>query len=305
MNPLPSDRSKVLVIGEALVDIVRSSDGSREFPGGSPLNVAFGLARLGVPTTLQTRFGRDQRGDLIRRHLADPGVELWPGSDDAARTSTAVASLGEDGAATYEFDIDWDVAPIDVPAEFGAVHAGSIAAFLEPGASAVRSTLASASGSALVTFDPNIRPALVGSRESAVATFEQTVRRADVVKLSDEDAEWLYPGSGVDGVLRRVLDLGAGLAVCTLGAAGSRLRTADSAVSVPAIPVTVADTIGAGDSFMSCLIAELLKRVERPGRLDEGELTAVGKAAVLAAAITVGRPGAQPPTAAELDAAAG
>jgi fructokinase len=304
MNPLPSDRPGVLVLGEALVDIVRSADGDREFPGGSPLNVAFGLARLGIRTTLQTRFGRDARGELLRRHLTGAGVELWPGSDEAARTSTAIANLGADGAARYEFDIAWDVEPIGAPAGFAAVHAGSIAAFLEPGATAVRSTLAAASGSALVTFDPNIRPALVGSRESALAAFEQTVGLADVVKLSDEDAEWLYPGSAADAVLQRVLDLGAGMAVCTLGARGARLRTRESAVSVPAIPVTVADTIGAGDSFMSCLIAELLKRAPGPDALDPAELTALGEAAVLAAAITVGRPGAQPPTAAELAAAA-
>jgi fructokinase len=303
MSAPTSDRPGVLVLGEALVDIVRSPDGVREFPGGSPLNVAFGLARLGFPTTLQTRFGQDERGQLVRRHLSGAGVELWPGSDEAPRTSTAVASLGTGGAATYTFDIDWDVEPIREPAGFAAVHAGSIAAFLEPGATAVRSTLAAASSSALITFDPNIRPALVGSRESAIAAFEETVALADVVKLSDEDAEWLYPDSGVDAVLQRILDLGAGLAVCTLGADGGRLRTRQSAVSVPARRVTVADTIGAGDSFMSCLIAELLKRTEAPARLDEHELAAVGGAAVLAAAITVSRPGAQPPTATELQTA--
>jgi fructokinase len=229
-------------------------------------------------------------------------VELWPGSNDAARTSTAVANLGEDGAARYEFDIDWDVRPIVVPPGYRAVHAGSIAAFLEPGAAAVRDTLATASGSALVTFDPNIRPALVGDRTSALATFEQTARLADVVKLSDEDARWLYPESDVDGVLTRLLELGVSLAVCTLGAEGARLRTRESAIDVPAVRVSVADTIGAGDSFMSCLIAELLERsATRPGDLAANELTAVGRAAVHAAAVTVSRPGAHPPTAAELD----
>jgi fructokinase len=295
--------ARVLVVGEALVDIVQSENGRAVHPGGSPLNVAYGLARLGVPTTLLTRFGRDPHGDLIGQHLAHGGVQLWPGSDEAARTSSALARIGADGAAEYEFDIDWDVQPIGDPAGFRAVHAGSIAAFLEPGAAAVRSTLAAASATALVTFDPNIRPALVGSRASALAAFEQTVRLAEVVKLSDEDAEWLYPGSGVDAVLQQLLDLGAGLAVCTLGANGARLRTRESAVRVPAMSVTVADTIGAGDSFMSCLIAELLDRSTPPGDLSAEELTAVGTAAVLAAAITVSRPGAQPPTAAELRAA--
>ena len=300
MNPPPPDRTSVLVIGEALVDIVRSGDGSREHPGGSPLNVAYGLARLGIPTTLQTRFGRDQRGELIRAHLAGAGVELWPGSDDAARTSTALARLEEDGAARYEFDIDWDMPPVAVPSAYRAVHAGSIATFLEPGASAVRETLAAASGTALVTFDPNIRPALVGERGAALATFEETVRLAQVVKLSDEDARWLYPDSDLDGVLARLLDLGPGLAVCTLGADGARLATRALTVSVPALRVTVADTIGAGDSFMSCLIAELLTHSAAPGDLGAAELTAVGTAAVRAAAITVSRPGAQPPTAVEL-----
>ncbi|MDQ4138189.1 MAG: carbohydrate kinase, partial [Actinomycetota bacterium] len=301
MTDVPTnDVPRVLVIGEALVDIVRSQDGVREFPGGSPLNVAYGLARLGIPTTLQTRIGRDRHGELIREHLAAAGVELWPGSEGAPRTSTAIARLGDDGAASYEFDIRWDVEPIGAPA-FRAVHAGSIAAFLEPGARAVRETLAAASSTALVTFDPNIRAALVGSRESALATFAETVRLADVVKLSDEDAEWLYPeADDVDAVLQRVLDLGATLAVCTLGAAGARLRTQELAVGVPAVQVQVADTIGAGDSFMSCLIAELLRQSASPGKLGAEELDAVGRAAVRAAAITVSRPGAQPPSAEEL-----
>jgi fructokinase len=294
-------RASVLVVGEALVDIVQSADGARELPGGSPLNVAYGLARLGFPTTLQTRFGRDAHGELIAAHLASGGVELWPGSDEAERTSTALARLGADGAASYDFDIRWDVQPVDVPPVFRAVHAGSIATFLEPGATAVRRTLADAAASALVSFDPNIRPALVGSHESAVTAFEETAALADVVKLSDEDAEWLYPGSDVDEVLLRVLELGADLAVCTLGAAGARLRTGEHAVQVPAVPVTVADTIGAGDSFMSCLLAEVLQRPVPPAELVASELSSVGGSAVLAAAITVSRRGAQPPTAQELD----
>ncbi|MFC0680503.1 carbohydrate kinase [Lysobacter korlensis] len=301
MTSVPAtDPPSVLVVGEALVDIVRAPDGDREFPGGSPLNVAFGLARLGIATTLQTRIGRDAHGERVRGHLGSAGVALWPGSEDAPRTSTAVARIGADGTASYEFDIRWDVEPIAVPPVFSAVHAGSIAAFLEPGATAVRRTLAGAAGSALVTFDPNIRPALVGARQSALAAFEETVGLAGVVKLSDEDAEWLYPGSDVDDVLARVLDLGADLAVCTLGAAGARLRTRAHAVNVPAVRVPVADTIGAGDSFMSCLLAELLQRDDPPRELDSAALSAVGAMAVRAAAITVGRPGAQPPTAAEL-----
>jgi fructokinase len=296
-----SNLPSVLVVGEALVDIVRAPDGDRAFPGGSPLNVAFGLARLGVATTLQTRIGHDPHGELVREHLASAGVALWPGSEDAPRTSTAIAHIGADGMASYDFDIHWDVQPIPVPPEFDAVHAGSIAAFLEPGATAVRRTLGGASGTALVTFDPNIRPALVGSHRSAVDAFEETVGLAAVVKLSDEDAEWLYPELDADGVLSRLLDLGADLAVCTLGAAGARLRTRAHAVSVPAVRVSVADTIGAGDSFMSCLVAQLLQRPEAPAELDAEGLTAVGATAVRAAAITVGRPGAQPPSAAELE----
>ena len=127
---------RALVVGEALIDVVRAADGtSDEHPGGSPANVALGLARLGRQVDLLTWFGQDAHGDLLRGHLGGNGVTISPGSDSADHTSVATATLDADGAASYDFDLSWHVperwtAPVTPPA---VVHTGSIAAVLEPG----------------------------------------------------------------------------------------------------------------------------------------------------------------------------
>jgi len=303
-NPA-GESADVVVIGEALIDVVSSSDGTAspttvEHPGGSPANVAYGLGRLGVRTGLLTSIGDDERGAAIARHLASAGVTLLPGSTSASRTASATATLAPDGSASYEFDITWDLAPV-APAYLPRVlHTGSIASFLSPGASAVRTLLEQSYRETLVTYDPNIRPALLGSHAQALAIFEDLVPLTDVVKLSDEDADWLYPGLGLDEAAGRVLELGAGLAVVTRGAEGSLLATPATRLHVPAVRTVVADTIGAGDSYMAALIYGLLSRSS--DGLAPAVLEILGRTASKAAAITVSRPGANPPTAEELAA---
>lgn len=290
----------VIVIGEALVDVVASPTGPIEHPGGSPMNVAYGLGRLGVSTALLTSLGDDARGGAIEAHLRRAGVELLPGSKSAARTASATATLAADGSATYDFDVSWDL-PAVAPAHLPRVlHTGSIATFLAPGATAVRALLEQSHRECLVTYDPNIRPALLGSQAQARNIFEDLVPLTDVVKLSDEDAAWLYPGVSLEAAAARILTLGAGLAVVTRGGEGSLLATPATQLFIPAIRSTVADTIGAGDSYMAALIYGLLSR--RTEGLGRDVLTSIGKTASKAAAITVRRPGANPPTAAELAA---
>lgn len=281
-----------LVLGEALVDIVLSPTAEpARFPGGSPLNVAVGLARLGVPTRLHTAIGEDADGRLIRDHVAASGVTLTPESVRPGHTSVAEATIGPDGAATYDFRISWDLSPID-PAGADLVHTGSIGAVLAPGADVVEETLARATG--LVSFDPNVRPALMGDRDAAVARVERFVRLADVVKASDEDLAWLYPGASIDSVLERWLASGPRLVAVTAGGAGARALTEAGVVTVPVPPTTVVDTIGAGDSFMAALVADVLDR----GFSDPlGSLTFAARCA----AITVSRAGANPPRRDELD----
>ncbi|MEJ1115874.1 carbohydrate kinase [Paenarthrobacter sp. CCNWLY172] len=290
----------VLVIGEALVDIVNTREGTISYPGGSPANVAYGLGRLGVPTGLLTAIGEDEHGTAITTHLHSAGVRLLPGSTSLERTATATATLATDGSASYEFDIRWELAPV-APATIPKVlHTGSIATFLAPGAATVRTLLEQSHDSCLVTYDPNIRPALLGSHAEAKQIFEDLLPLTDVIKLSDEDAHWLYPASSLDDVASRLLNHGARLAVITRGAEGALLATPGARLNVPSAKTHVADTIGAGDSYMAALIFELLARGEKA--FASPALESIGQTAALAAAITVSRAGATPPTSDELQA---
>ncbi|WP_115790139.1 carbohydrate kinase family protein [Arthrobacter silvisoli] len=295
-----ANSADVVVIGEALIDVVTTSNGTVEHPGGSPANVAYGLGRLGVRASLLTSIGDDERGAAISRHLSSAGVSLLPGSISAGRTASATATLASDGSASYEFDISWELAPV-APASLPRIlHTGSIASFLSPGAGAVRTLLEQSYRETLVTYDPNIRPALLGTHAEALTIFEDLVPLTDVVKLSDEDARWLYPGLGLDDAADRILGLGADLAVITRGAEGSLLATPANRLHVPAVKTVVADTIGAGDSYMAALIYGLLSRSS--DGLAPAVLELLGRTASKAAAITVSRPGANPPTTEELAA---
>ncbi|WP_426005576.1 carbohydrate kinase family protein [Paenarthrobacter sp. NyZ202] len=293
--PEPLD---VVVVGEALIDIVQSPDGQTEYPGGSPANVAYGLGRLDVKTGLLTAIGRDERGDAIAAHLQSAGVVLLPGSKSLGKTATATASIAADGSAEYTFEIDWALAPLTLPYAPRILHTGSIATFLQPGASVVRSLLEQAQGGCMVTYDPNIRTDLLGSHHEALALFEELVPLTDVVKMSDDDARWLYPGKDLEDTANHLLSLGTGLAVVTQGPRGSLMAAPRMQLNVPAIPSSVADTIGAGDSYMSALIMGLLLRGS--DGLAPTVLERIGTTASMAASITVGRPGANPPTHREL-----
>lgn len=287
-----------LVVGEALADIVDSGEQSAVYPGGSPLNVAVGLARLGVATTLHTAIGDDPYGRMIGAHLRASGVTLSDASRTGGATSTAEARIGADGSASYRFEIEWAPRPFDT-AGFELVHTGSIGAALAPGAAHVLAGLASASArpTTLVSFDPNVRPALMGEQPAAQALAERFIALADIVKASDEDVAWLYPGADAEGVLRRWCALGARLAVITRGGAGAIALDAPAGapIEVAAPATTVVDTIGAGDSFMSGLLAAVLEH----GFDDTRALVTF---AARCAAITVSRAGAKPPTRAEVDA---
>lgn len=295
------------VIGEALIDVVVRPDGSTagEYPGGSPANVAVGLARLGHDTELVTRLGRDAYGDLVADHLTGNGVRLAPGTRDDAPTSTATARLGADGAATYTFRLTWDLPDLAVPGGTVCAHAGSIAAFLPPGAARVRTLLDAAAPYATISYDPNCRPDLQGTPDRARPQVESLVGRADVVRASTDDLAWLYPGRDPVDVARQWLGLGPGLIVVTYGADGAHGVTADADLHIPAPPSTAVDTVGAGDSFTSALLSGMSDTGLLGGRvppLGADALTGLLEHAARAAAITVSRRGADPPTRAELEA---
>jgi fructokinase len=291
----------VLVIGESLIDIVTAEGRPPiEVVGGSPANVALGLGRLGVSPRLLTALGDDDRGHRIADQLEESGVTIEPESWSLAQTSTASAHIRSHGGADYEFDIEW-VLPSPIRLRGAqAIHLGSIAAFLAPGADTLLSFVEQITGRALITFDPNIRPALVGSHASAMNRVMRLAARADVVKLSDEDAEWLWPSATAEDVADLLLHAGASLVAITLGGAGAIATTVDASVQIPAPKVDVVDTVGAGDTFMAALIRQLVVEPRLARNPTETELTRIIEFAAAAASLTVQRSGADLPTEVEV-----
>lgn len=302
---------ETLVVGEALIDIVQHPGVAPvEHVGGSPANVAIGLSRLGHRVELATHIGQDDRGRRISTLLDTEGVALTPGSTTASRTPTAAATIAADGGATYEFDLEWEVP--ELPAGPRHLHTGSIAAILEPGGSGVLAGVEAARPRATISYDPNLRPTLMGSAHDVRSRVEQLVGWSDVVKASEEDLDWLYDGTPVAEILRLWSRLGPGMIVVTRGGEGAvvTLPGTSEATSIDARKVDVVDTVGAGDSFMSGLLSGLLDAGLLGGttareRLRASNLPDVRPAverAVATSAITVSRAGADPPTRAELPA---
>lgn len=308
------------VIGEALVDVVqRPGAETAAHPGGSPMNVAVGVSRLGHQAQFIGRYGSDDHGKLIDEHLRASGVQLPVGADDK-KTSVAQANIGADGAAEYEFDIDWSLDGAaeklaEVATSASAVHVGSIGAMLEPGASTVLETVRKASATALISYDPNCRPTIVPDASVARNWAESIVRYSDVVKASDEDLLWLYPQRSIEESAKAWIELGASLVIVTRGELGPwalTRKTSPAGVAMPAYRVEVADTVGAGDSLMAALLAALMDR-DITGKGARAKLELLGKDeikgiltfAATAAGITVSRAGANPPTREELNTVLG
>lgn len=312
MTPAPlvaPTTEHVLVVGEALIDVVHRADGSiDEHPGGSLANVALTLGRLGRDARLATWIADDAHGDVIQAWLGDSQVALAPGSTGADSTSIAAARLDAHGAATYDFDLEWRVpAGTTADARTLAVHTGSIAAVLEPGASDVRALVAAARATATITYDPNARPALMGDPTDARPRIEALVALADVVKVSDEDLAWLVPDTDPVAVAHDWLALGPALIIVTFGGEGAIAVTPAGEQRVTAPRVTVIDTVGAGDSFMGALLDGLwdtgllgADHREALRTIDGNTLDGLLKRCVAVAAVTVSRAGANPPWLAEL-----
>ena len=300
--------ARILIAGEALTDIVVDADGARrEHPGGSPLNVAVALSRLGHDAHLLTAIGDDARGDAIRAHLDESGVQLTPASVRPGRTSTAEAVLDAHGAATYTFDLTWDPDTAGLPEAPDAVHTSSIAAVLEPGATTLSALLRSARGSSTISYDPNARPTLMGAPEDVRARIEENIALSDVVKASDEDVAWLYGTEDVEDVAASWRDLGPSLTVLTRGGDGAVAFSASGRVQVAPVQVEVVDTVGAGDTFSAGILDALAAkgllgtdRREMLAAIPSDDLATVLRRAAALSAITVSRAGANPPWSHEL-----
>ena len=296
-----------LVIGESLIDIVE--DGT-EHVGGSPLNVAVGLGRLGRDVDFLTRIADDPHGRRIADYLKAAGVQLISDGQKADRTATAQLTVGADGSAEYEFDLDWQLSGTPPVAPPLFVHTGSIAAVQEPGCLAVAALVDTYRLSATITFDPNVRPSLIADRDLARERIEHLVERSDIVKVSEEDLHWLDPRRPPERVAQTWLMLGPSIVAVTMSDRGATAVCAAGEVRVPAQPVQVVDTVGAGDAFMVGLIDALWGRgllgAQRRGELaglNVDGLTAALEEASDAAALTVGRAGADLPDRAALAAA--
>jgi fructokinase len=298
-----------LVVGEALIDVVRRADGRVErHPGGSGANTALALARLGRPTLLLTRWGDDEDGALLREHLTASGVRLLRPPEDGHPTARAEAVLDRTGSAAYRFSLVWELAPLEVPPDVGLVHTSSIAAVRSPGADRVLELLRGRREAATISYDPNIRPTMMGSRETVRAQVAERVGLCDVVKVSEEDVAWLEPSADPVEVVRDWSARGPALVVLTRGDRGSAAIAGGALVEADVTPATVVDTVGAGDSFMAALLDGLWEldligghRRERLRRVGAGQVSELLRGAGRAAAVTVSRPGADPPVRADLD----
>ena len=293
----------VLVVGESLVDIVNAADGeTKEYAGGSAANVAVALARLGRPVRFATSFADDDHGRLVAEHLGSAGVTLASDPGAVSRTSTAEATIGVDGAADYEFDLEWRLNPVESDPDPLVVHTCSLGAVLSPGADDVVALLERLREVATISYDVNARPAITGTGPDLIDRVERMAGIADLVKASDEDLEAIYPQLDQVKAARRLLSLGPEAVVVTRGSEGALWVGPDHVVEVDSHTVEVADTIGAGDTFGAALLDALWEagflgadRREALSELDREQIEAILSHASRAAAVTVSRPGADPP----------
>lgn len=268
------------------------------------MNVAVAAARLRIATDAYlSGVGSDDDGTLIRQHLQSAGVSLVGASETISPTSSAHARILADGSASYQFDVSTELPPMRSISPPAILHLGSIGAFVEPGASQALSLLRDLPD-AVVTLDPNVRPAIMGDPERARRIVSNIVERADIVKLSDEDASWLYPDMTHAALASFLISEGASLVAITRGAQGCSLYSTLGHLDLRSPRVAVIDTIGAGDTFMAALLARIIHRgwieILRSRSLSLEMVRDLGTFAARGAAITVSRQGCDPPTAAEM-----
>lgn len=304
----------VVVCGEALIDMISSADGTqRAAAGGGPFNTARALARLGVPTAFLGRLSDDAFGQELAGLLVSDGASLELASIGSEPTTMAMAEVDSDGRAEYHFLVQGtsapNLTPEMVPRQFGpqvkALHIGTLGLALEPMASTLVELIRREHGRRVVMLDPNIRLGLVpesGYRDHVLTA----IAKSTIVKASEADLAWLYPGLGYEDAAAHILFEGVRLVVVTLGAQGALGAHRDARIRVAAPHVDVVDTIGAGDAFGAGLLAWLHDHAAlRPDlSLESGELEQALLQACVVGALTCSRPGAEPPWKSELPALA-
>ncbi len=300
----------IVVCGEALIDMISNGDGTQQSaPGGGPFNTARALARLGVPTAFLGRLSDDVFGRELAELLKADGANLQLASVGSEPTTIAMAEVDSNGLAEYQFLVQGtsapNLTPEMVPERFGlevtALHFGTLGLVLEPMASTLMQLMISERGRRLVMLDPNIRIGLVPDSEYRDLLYI-AISQSTIVKASEADLAWLYPGLDHEEAADRILSEGVSLVVVTLGARGAFGAHRDARLSVDAPYVEVVDTIGAGDAFGAALMAWLYDHhlLSVDLSLSPDELRAALKFACLVAALTCARAGADPPTRADL-----
>lgn len=306
----------IICCGEALIDMLprQLPDGSDVFlpvPGGAVFNTAIALGRLGENAGFISGVSTDMFGQQLVAFLEESGVDARLCVRSANPTTLALVKLS-DGQAEYSFVdentagrmIDPASVP-DVPEHTKALHFGAISLISEPCGSAYEELHRRNRDTTVLSLDPNIRPGFVADEQGYRARLERMIATSDIVKVSEEDLEWLEPGRTFDSIAREWIASGVAVVILTMGADGARALTASLDVSVPGQNVSVIDTVGAGDTFNAGLLASLrasgVLRKSALGSLDRQTLQSALIFASRVAAVTVSRAGANPPWKEELE----
>jgi fructokinase len=298
---------QVWVVGEVLIDLIPDRDQYFAVVGGGPANTAKALAKLGVKTHFIDGISSDKYGQMAKAELLSANVLLDYAQYSTKPTCTAKVTLSKSGSASYEFVIE-DTATFDFSDHWlpdpqkikpSLLHIGTLATVIEPGASVLFKWAQSVAQVAPIVFDPNIRPAVLGNRGEYVKKIERWVAISTAVKVSDEDLNWLYPGKEIDEIVNNWIEVGVQLIVVTLGNKGITAYRKNEQISVDAVKVVVVDTVGAGDTVGAVLVEAIVNN--GLDRLTGGLLKTMLNRAVKAAAITVSRTGANPPSKDEID----
>jgi len=298
---------QVWVVGEVLIDLIPAGVDRKPIVGGGPANTAKALAKLGINTQFINGISSDQYGQMAKDELVSAGVKLDYAKYSDKPTCLAIVTLSDSGSATYEFVIE-NTATFDFTSEWLPnpqtdrpllLHIGTLATVIEPGASVLFKWTQSVVKVAPIVFDPNIRPAVISDREQYVGHVERWVAISSAVKVSDEDIKWLYPSLEIKQVVNNWLKKGPSLIVVTYGDKGLSGYRKSEIVSVEAVKVNAADTVGAGDTAGAILVEAIVN--DGLDTLTGARLETMLKRAAKAAAITVSRVGANPPTSEELE----
>jgi fructokinase len=298
---------QVWVVGEVLIDLIPYTDQHLAIVGGGPANTAKALAKLGVKIYFIDGISTDNYGQMAKAELLSAKVLLDYAQYSNKPTCTAKVTLSKSGSASYEFVIEgtatFDFSDLWLPdpqsLKPSLLHIGTLATVIEPGASVLFEWAQSVAQVAPIVFDPNIRPAVLGDRDGYVKKVEKWVAISSAVKVSDEDLNWLFPGKEINEIVNNWIEVGVQLIVVTLGDKGITAYRKNEQISVDAVKVVVVDTVGAGDTVGAVLVEAIVDN--GLDRLTGEVLKTMLKRAVKAAAITVSRTGANPPSKDEID----